>query len=565
MDILYYLGFTSFYYITCNNYLPLLLFGLDNLLISYNVFCHTYQFNYHLSYYDESYYNRYIFYCLLSFVNPLLHILFYTYYNNYIISYILFMTSTPPIFKILLFYITPMIDFIKIKMLKIIKIAKYHLTIYIMKNLCINLLSLDPCFNVKEISLLWKKDHKTNILLFLKNVIILIIIKSITDSNTYTLNIIKSFYNTRAKYQYKDPHPNIYFDIEKIKIIIMKREWEQFFNPYVIETLYKIIDNKPEVSFVEKIKNFEICMGKMLTVLCLSKISLLYNTLNYYILIGIVSLSLTGKLTNINLKTILIRCAGVFISYIYDNFLIGAFICEFYDLLLNHIINWMTFQVYKWIDENYYVITHYNKYNLIISYHILYLSFVNEINYLSLLFIIINSSVSLVSLWFIFFGYFSNYALHHLLVLGLLLYIIINVYYSKSAPRQKLQLSIIQDYVIEDDIKNINEINEITQVINENEININENEINIKNENGINIKNINDKNINIKNINKYENEININDNNINHENIKNINDINYKNINDKSKYKPIHNNSPKYTICHVLNAMHNPKYNKEPV
>lgn len=550
LNIFYLVFYTGFYYLTCNNYFPVLLFGIDNLFISFNLICNIYKLNYQFSYYNEPYYDRYIYYLLIMIMNPFIQLLFYTFHNFYI-NYILFIVTIPPMTLLLLRL--PLFDIIKSKICKIQKLIKYHITGYFLKKLSHHLLSIDPYFNIKEIAQFWKKNHKENVFLFFKNLIILIVIKSITDSNTYTLNFVKTLYNSRAYYQYKDPHPNIYFNIEKIKMIVMKRQWEEFFNPFVIETLYKVIEEKKFEKIDDNIKKVEDRIGKLLTVLCLSKISSLYTfhitTINY-LLIGIISLSLS----EINLKTVSIRLLGVMVAYLYDNFVLGAMICEFSDLLFSQIVKWLFEQTVNWIDNNKHIITHYNEYNTRILSHIVYFSMVEPL-YITSIFLIFNAANPVITFYFCFFGYFSSYNIYHLVWLGCILYILINIYYSPTAPSKKISLDVIPNYELISDkyepIIKYEDIKEVKDVKKIKEVNDIKEDVNIEDIKNIKIEDVNEEIIN-KNI-----KIDINEKNVKIEKIKNHPIKVSSNI-----YSPklIYNPS-----CHVLNSMHNPKYNVEPL
>jgi len=579
----YLILYTLFYYLTYNNYLFMLLFGIDNLFISYNVFCQSYQKNYELTYYNEPYYDRYIYYFLIILLNPLIHLLFYN-FDNLLINYLLFLSSSPPIIIYILDWLEPLITIIKHKVEKIKKLIKYHVTNYILKKLCEHLLSIDPCFNLKEIAHFWKKNHKENIFLFFKNVIVLIVIKAISNSNT--LNIVKKLYNTRAYYQYKDPHPNIYFDIEKIKMIVMKRQWEEFFNPYIIETLYKILENKEIDDINDSIKTIENSVGKLLTVLCLSKISYLYFnelTLINYLLIGITSI----LLSSINVKNIIIKIIGVVIAYTYDNFLLGAIICEFTDLFFSNVFIWIINNIYKWFINNKHIITHYNHYNYNIFLHIMYFYYIyinnihiNTFLIYNFIFLILNASNPFLTFWFCYFGYFSNYNLYHMLFLAFVVYILINFYYSKNAPKPTINMEFIQNYQLEHVKYDVIENYEFKKSVIKSE-NVQKQELEIENEN----QKFKNENLKIENQ-KFENENLKNENlkieNLKIENLKNENqkfeNENLKNENLKiknaknnytkvSSYKPlICYDKITYNInCHVLNSMHNPKYNLEPM
>lgn len=447
---LLYITFPLFYYFI-NNYLIVMLFAMDNIFISYNTIGKIYNYNI-IDFYEQPYIDRYIYYFLISLLNPILYLILYI-----DVTILLFMTTIPPIFAFILLNINSYIVSIKYYMNKIKNNIIYAFINYFLKLICLTTLKLDPCFTKKEISTLYKENYKEHVLLLIKNFILLTVIKAISDGSTISLSIIKKIYNTKAVYQYNDPLPNINNNIEKIKDIIMKRKFKLLFNPYVLDIITKLYEQEQITHIIPKVNTFfndlELCTAKMLAIVTLSKLWSSYM-INGYILIGIISIGLSP----LNRKNLIIKIIGTFVSYLCDNYYLGCMVCEYSDLLLSQICNWYYEQFKKIYKNNIHLISHCNKYNDIILFNSSYLYLLNNMdNILIIFYLITNSKYPLITIYFVFCGYMSNYSIMHMVLLSLFLYLFINLYYFKSAPIPKIPLTIITNYTQKINIvKNIN-------------------------------------------------------------------------------------------------------------
>ena len=515
---LLYLTFPLIYYFT-NTYLFIMLTIIDNLLISYNTISKIY--NYELiPFYEEPYIDRYIYYVFISLLNPIFYLMLYT-----DITIILFLSTIPPIFSVILHQMNPLLATIKSFLHKIKKHIIYALIGYFLKILCHVTLKLDPCFTKEEIALLYKENYKEHVLLLIKNFILLTVMKAVSDGNTITLSIIKSLYNTKAVYQYHDPLPHVKENIEKIKTIILKRQFKLLFNPYVIDVIIKLYDREQPKEVIPKINQFvnefELCTAKMFTVITLSKTWSYYYPIDFYFLVGMVSLTLSP----FNKQNLIIKTIGTLVCYLSNSYYLGGMICEYTNLLFMAILIWSYDQFIKLYHHHIHIITHYNKYNTIIIINIAYLFLLSaygdyDFKIVCMCYIIANAKYPLITSYFVVLGYLSNYHLCHLLFLGIILYLYVNLSRLKSAPLPKIPLMLIANYTPDIIDKN--------NVI-DNKDNVVDNVIDNK---------------------KYNQDIKINT----------INEIiDYKPIN---VIRPIKHYDGRFNI---LNSMHNPKYIIQPI
>src|SRR5258708_4612729 len=97
------------------------------------------------------------------------------------------------------------------------------------------------------------------------------IINYVLYLTTIPLIFNKKIYNSKAEYNDKDPYPTIKEDVEKIKKIIIKRQWNEFNNPYIIELITKIYEKKQSKNILPIIesllKKIETSVAKLFTII----------------------------------------------------------------------------------------------------------------------------------------------------------------------------------------------------------------------------------------------------------------------------------------------------------
>ena len=441
INLFLYFYYTIFYYFASAQYLVILFLSIDNLCISYNTICDIYHFKYKIKVYNTLYIDRYIYYLILIILKSLSHLLLYT-YEDYFLKFTFYIIGLMMMENLLTHHF---ICTIKLKLYQLYKYCIYTLFGFILKHICLMTLKIDPSLSYKEVRFLYKQNYKNNIFTLIKSFILMVIITTISEGNTFTLNVIKRIYNIKAIHPYKDPYPNLKSDLHKIQSIIHNRQWSDFFNPYIIHIITNLYDNNKSKTVVPIISSFiktlELCTTKSFVILTISKLTLLYDTQPHYFLIGILSFLLCD---HYNIKTIIIKIMGILASYYYNNYIIGIFICEYSHLLFSNLIHWLYSQCIKLLNNNKYILTHINKYNIYIIIHILYLSYSQKF-ILNILFLL-NSKYPVLTIWFLILGYHTKYNTIHLIILGIVWYISIHIYYIKQAPTPKLNVLFITNY-----------------------------------------------------------------------------------------------------------------------
>jgi hypothetical protein len=426
-----------------------IILSLDCLFIAYNTFCHIYKLNIKIKFYDEPWVDRYIYYLLLWFIKILLQMILW--HTSIYLTYVLFLTTIPFCLQHILLKLLPLISCIKHICKKIFKFCINELVKKILTTICLTALDLEPCFSKKEISFFLKKNHKSWVFKFIKSCILLTIIKTLADGNTMSLNLIKQFYNIKAEHQYIDVYPNINNDIDKLKKIIIKRQWHYFFNPYVIELLLRLYRQKQDDTTVLIItlflKKIELATAKVFTILSIIKIFSFYNiSTNVLIcLSGLLSLLLV-PMNKWDVIRLIIKFIGINMGIINQSILLSILICE-YSYLFLPLMFWVYNKLSILVYKNYYLLIHYNHHNIYIGLHILCLWLLQQhINIFFVILIIFNAKHIHLTCWFILLGYLSQYNLLHLLFLGIIYYLSLNLSLVNYAPKPKIKLLLLDNY-----------------------------------------------------------------------------------------------------------------------
>lgn len=405
-----------------HNYLLVTLFMHDGIMYSYNNLCMLYEFDYQVDFYNHAYLTRYIYYLFLVVIEPLLHLLFYTYDDEYI-KFILILTLTPYIFNMITTCSFAM--FIKKFIHQCGKKIKYDIIKNIIKHICLIVLDHDPHLTRKEVAFLLKKNHQENMYLFVKNFIVLIVVQTASNGNTYLLRLIKTFYNKNNNNKYTDPYPKVQSDIEKIKMIVNKRQWDAFCNPYIIHVIGNIYNTKESTNTYEIwFKMIETAFIKVFIGVTIAKILKIDN----YLFLGIIHY-LLGRQIHPYIPI------GCMLGWLFNSYYVTFMICE-YGNFFNPCIMWcwnnMNIRqyvplLYHMNDFNYYIII-----NVLLGYHCWFSLF--------------NARYPLITVWFFAFGYLSNYTYMHMILLGIILYLGINIYYVKDKPKDKINIVPMLNY-----------------------------------------------------------------------------------------------------------------------
>ena len=442
LDTLYIGYITLLYHYMPNIYIILLLLMNDNLVVSYNYWCDIYRIKYKLSIYEQSYIDRYIYYISVLVIKLVLHILFYT-NEDFMLKYFILLTTTPTIFSHILASFDPILSTLKLASYKIYTYLLYDIIKYVMKVMCLTTIQYDPNLTHEEIDYIVGKNHTDNLLAFVRSFLVLSVIQTISNGNTYSLRFLKTVYNNNVDIKYSDPYPTIRSQRKKMKQIIKQRRWEQFCNPYVVQLMTKMyherqIDNMQLELFV---KALETAFAKLFISITIAKVSLyFFKEINCYVVIGVMSCAIN----DIQPMDIVIRLGGFLVGYYTDNCYLCAFVCEYSRLLFTVPLQWLKLRTTEVVYKNKHLVGHYNVYNYYLILHIM-LCYM-PMNMYTFIFSLMVSKHPRITLWF-YMGNFSNFSLLHMFLLMLLLYIILNIYYAQAVKPVPIKMLYITNYI----------------------------------------------------------------------------------------------------------------------
>lgn len=442
--LIYTIYISWLYYQMSNIYIILLLFTNDNILISYNYLCDIYNFKYKIHLYTDNYIDRYIYYISLILIKILIHILLYT-KEDYLLNYLILLSTLPTLLQYILNFIDPFLTLLKSALYNIKMYIIYDFIKYIITIICITTINYDPYLTKEEITFLLEQNHKDNFYSFIRSFLVLSIIQTIANGNTYTLRLLKTVYNNNNNIKYSDPYPTIRSDIKKIKQIIKQRKWDQFCNPYVVNLMTKIYNERQTETIIPGIEAYfkllELAFAKLFIIITIGKLMISTDIKNFHYIAILFTSYLINR--NDNMMDFMIKIFGLIIGHYYDNYYLFAFICEYGKLLFGNIAKWSYHKLKIFFNKNIYRITEYNVYNYYIIYNILLCCL--PINIYTYIFIILNAKYPLITSWFMF-GSFSNFNIIHMILLAIILYFIINIYHIKDEHIGKIKILYITNY-----------------------------------------------------------------------------------------------------------------------
>jgi len=367
-------------YIYYDENLIFILISLDNIYVAIDFFSYFYNskinektiINNNNSLYNQSTVERYFYY---FFINIIYFIITFIIFNKdiMILKQILLLSTIPMIFNnIISVYLNNM--FVKIKNEKslLINTIYYEQLSYLINKILI--IYLDKNINKDETIILLSKIQN-NKLIFLKNIIIVIILKSLKKYSETTYKFIKTIY----EYYYDEDIKNITQDESYIllKIMIETKKYENIIRPLYIQALYNLLTNDSSINnsynYLNKLH------FKFLTSLMLWSIGSIFSI--YILLLSIIIISyVKNKSINVIQLSVLLL-----LSYIINNILIISFISQFIEILFSPIIYKNIILVKNWFVNNIIVFndyTVYYKYIYIISNYIL---LTNDVKYTNII------------------------------------------------------------------------------------------------------------------------------------------------------------------------------------
>lgn len=225
---------------------------------------------------------------------------------------------------------------------------------------------------------------------------------------------------------------------DKIFAIVRSKEWSKLHNPHVLNALIDVYRESPSGSMLRKIKQFVNLFGKRF-----GRFIAWYSIISVFNITGFVVLASILMSRNESKINIMIKIAGGLLGMYCADEILSAFICEFGLYLNTKLVRWIVNSIWNKIQTKLYR-NYNNTYNIHIISCILAFGLF-EVNFLQILTLVAFMKNKYIVLLFIFIGWISNYNILHLIALGCILYIGINLAHMNNV-KPTLKAEIVDDY-----------------------------------------------------------------------------------------------------------------------
>lgn len=444
-----------------------------------------------VAWYNQTMVHRYIYYILIGLLDIIIWFVFWGYFYwgwHFAMCVIL----SPRLLNWILscYNVKQVIEIIYMKIMLVYHFCICSCVVYVVKYVFENSLN-------RKITLDWKDVHKgiqkvrlDRYKRFLKTFLVATVLHYFENANgglqlllpyiidmMYRYGAVVSIENDGQIIDFYSDYPT---ERKKLCAFMETKKWEHLENPYVLRSIIVVYKQSPPGDVVHKIRKLLGLISK-----CFVKFSAIYALISAFPVRGLsVGCSLLLlQFDSYDLVDICIKIVGGVVGYYYGSEIISATICEFLPILLNNkIMKFILAKNLQWVIQNSYILHHINKYNYcIITNIIAFITLPNTLGY-KIVCIVPMSANLLIGLWFLLLGWFSGYNTLHVIVLGAILYISINIAQMKQAKKPRLKIDIVDNYTPVNNEKDYNGDSDNDDEKNNGDENTKTDNLNIKNE-----------------------------------------------------------------------------------
>ena len=334
----------------------------------------------------------------------------------------------------------------------------------ILNLICETTLEMNPGITRREIATAFSESDYASVSLFIRVFIFTNIVATFESKGVRgkgMMTFLKTMYNAGqvldVKSKYTDPFPNIPDPANKIRAVLLSRQLDQFFNPYILMMLLQLYESKRQSKIAEilaqKVSYFEYLTTKFCAVYTAGTVIKsplmmfgLSNVLLFY--------RSTGRSYGNMLLDVSLRAFGLALTYLTGSYLLGAIICEYIELLYNRATLFTLKTLAKKLEKYYRLFVANREYLPDILIPILCLTLLYRFHlepYIFLLFVGLGFTISHNRYLFgiiAISGYFSGYGLVHLLTLGTVIYTGISLREVDIFPEEYLEPTMVSSYLM---------------------------------------------------------------------------------------------------------------------
>lgn len=402
--------------------------------------------------------NRYLYYALVAATATIINILTWGQLHAWLYWGIM-MTTVPPVLNILLHtrawgYIY---SFVIDPLTKLFRFLLCSCVAYIIN--LISELSFDkhPGVSQSEIALTIQDKDLNHLVMFVKVFVITTILHYLEHRNIYYSRVFHMLYKYGSLMDIKstsaisDPYPDVVDPKQKIIMVLLHRKWDYFNNPDVLKLLIRIYETTPRGKIF-------IMMNQILSHLGAAtvKFSAVYTIgwlFDFPLLIPVMSSVLLGFTSMYKLRTptvyqVCARCVGFAYAGFVGGVVTPALICEYADVCNNPLTRWLWIRGRDWSQSRLWKLYQYNADNK----HIIWLALSAWAIYawtkspIAVALLTSHPQFTHLAVAFVCFGWFSDYALIHMITISAFTYLTLNIHNLPKVPARPLQITIITDY-----------------------------------------------------------------------------------------------------------------------
>jgi hypothetical protein len=331
----------------------------------------------------------------------------------------------------------------------------YVIVASILNQMVLTIFGQHPQISSREIGTILEKTSYERIDEFIKTFIVTNIFQKVEQKHGFTRPLLKRLYNygaimeTTIRARYEDPFSQIPDPREKIRTIVMKRRFEQFYNPHILMLLNKLYAERQ--GFDEFFDQQVTYWSQQTALFCT-----LYTVSSFFRHPGLlfpVALLFATDWTDIAIKAV-----GGVIGIMWPNYfggIGGAFVCSYgTPILINRITEWCWQQLRKKYHKYQWLICHNQEYTREIVVAAGSLILISR--YFSvlpgrciILFELLSMQHPWILAWLTVVGALSEYAIGHVIILALSLYLGLNLTDYSQIPPEVMAPNLIVSYRVE--------------------------------------------------------------------------------------------------------------------
>lgn len=403
--------------------------------------------------------DRYIYYGVSSLLVSLLNILTWWQLTP-ALYWIVMMSSCPIIMNWLLAtpYFADIRDIVLKPCLKMGGFVLCNSVAYIINTICNVVLHVDPEVSYKEVARAIKHQDHIRLIDLVKSFAIATLVNYLEGTKSYygwILNILYRYGIIIRLENISEQVRNLKAR-ERLRMIVNRRQWDMFYHPEILRSAIALYSRTDKSHIITKIREtISILEENTVRFFAIYTIGALTPS-HRWIVISIISYTFllskcVYKGNPVTIYQIIARAVITIFAAVNGGIILESALIEFADLLENRAIAWVIDKIKCWASQNLWLLYHRNDNNSVIIRCIILTITVGYFVDGWRAAIIVNASLLISATpdllsWFTIMGIFSHYNPIHMVLLGVSVYIYLNLANIGQISQRPIRLDIIDDY-----------------------------------------------------------------------------------------------------------------------